>query len=428
MVKLAALCLITCVSAFAADTLEGAWSMSIVRFGEPEYNRVRFEAKDGRYVGKYGRLNFDAALNGASVEFTCTYQDDDQKKSCGVLTGKLAGGEMKGAGKFFGDEATWTAHRGAEHARNPQTRDFAPTQFHRQFSGAIPPALHLNPGDTVRTKSVDAGGHDENNVRRSLGGNPLTGPFYIEGALPGDTLVVRLNRVRLNRDSARMDADRVVAAALNPYYAQDQKSVKDFDSGWKLDRERGVATLAKPTEHLKNFSVPLHPMLGCIGVAPPGGQSFRSGNLGSYGGNMDYNQFREGVTLYLPVFQTGALLFLGDAHATQGDGELTGNALETSMDIEFTVDLIEGDSLGQVRAENDEYVIVSGIAGSLDDALRSATTGMKRWLEDQYKLNPAESAMVLGSSMRYDIAEVVDPQAHIVAKLPKTVLAQLSKP
>ena len=168
-------------------------------------------------------------------------------------------------------------------------------------------------------------------------------------------------------------------------------------------------------------------MLGCVGVAPPNRQAFQSGNLGRYGGNMDYNQNREGATLYLPVNQPGALLFLGDGHAAQGDGELTGNALETSMDIEFTVDLIRGKSLGQPRSENDEYVMVSGIAGSLDDALKMATTGMSRWLEQEYKLSAGEIAMVLGSSMRYDIAEVVDPQVHVVAKLSKSVLAQIAK-
>jgi acetamidase/formamidase len=204
--------------------------------------------------------------------------------------------------------------------------------------------------------------------------------------------------------------------------------VKDFDSSWKLDRAAGTAMLTKPTDRLKDFKIALHPMLGCVGVAPPGHQAFRSGNLGDYGGNMDYNQLREGVTLYMPVFQPGALLFVGNGHATEGDGELTGNALETSMDIEFTVDLIRGKSLGQPRSENNEYVMVSGIGGSLADALRSATTGMSRWLEEEYKLNPGEVAMVLGSSMRYDIAEVVDPQVHVVAKLPKNTLAQIPKP
>ncbi len=214
---------------------------------------------------------------------------------------------------------------------------------------------------------------------------------------------------------------------MDPYYYRDLKRVKDFDSTWKLDRELGIAQLTKPTDKLRNFKVHLRPMMGCIGVAPGGHQVYRSGNLGSYGGNMDYNQLQEGATVYLPVFQEGALLFIGDGHAAQGDGELTGNALETSMSVEFTVDLVRGKSLGQPRFENDEYVMVSGIAGSLNAALQEATTGLSRWLEDEYKLNPGEIAMVLGSSMRYDIAEIVDPQVHVVAKLAKSVLSQIVK-
>jgi amidase len=237
-----------------------------------------------------------------------------------------------------------------------------------------------------------------------------------------------VNRVRLNRDSAGIYNNSVSAGALEPYYAQDLKRPKDFDSTWKLDRAAGTAALTKATDPLKNFKVALHPMLGCIGVAPPNHQAFQSGNLGRYGGNMDYNQVREGVTVYLPVYQPGALLFVGDGHAAQGDGELTGNALETSMDVEFTVDLIRGKSLGQPRFESQDYVMVSGIAGSLDDAMRMATTGLSRWLEQEYKLNAGEVAMVLGSSMQYDIAEVVDPSVHVVAKLSKAVLALIVKP
>ena len=206
--------------------------------------------------------------------------------------------------------------------------------------------LHIYPGDTVKTWTVDAGGVDAAGKRRSNGGNPETGPFYIEGALPGDVIAVKLNRLRLNRDSAISSAG-IAATALNPYYNENLEKVKDFKSDWTLDREHGVARLREPTDKLKNFSIPLRPMLGCIGVAPPGDMVYRSGFLGAFGGNMDYNEMREGVTIYLPVFQPGALLFIGDGHAAQGDGELTGNALETSMDVEFTVNLMRGAAAGQ---------------------------------------------------------------------------------
>jgi acetamidase/formamidase len=155
---------------------------------------------------------------------------------------------------------------------------------------------------------------------------------------------------------------------------------------------------------------------------------FRSGYPGSFGGNMDYNGLHEGVTLYLPVSQPGALLFLGDGHAAQGDGELTGNALETSMDVEFTVDVIPGKTLVMPRAEDDEYLMAMGIEGSLTEAFRIATTQMARWLDDRYKLNAGEVASVLGTAMKYDIAEVVDPYVNVVAKVPKKLLAPIAKP
>ena len=120
------------------------------------------------------------------------------------------------------------------------------------------------------------------------------------------------------------------------------------------------------------------------------------------------------------------MLFVGDGHAAQGDGELNGDALETSMDVEFTVDLIRGKSTQGPRMENEEYLMASGIANSLPEALQIATTELARWLEQDYKLNANESAIVLGTSIRYDVAELVDPQVHIVAKISKAVLATLT--
>jgi acetamidase/formamidase len=252
----------------------------------------------------------------------------------------------------------------------------------------------------------------------------LTGPFYVEGAVPGDTLVVHFNRIRLNRDTA-ISSVPIVGSALNPDYVESRKKVEGYNGDWKFDRQAGYASLQKPTEALRNYRVPLAPMLGCVGVAPARGNQFRSGYLGTFGGNMDYNQLREGVTVYLPVYVMGALLFMGDGHAAQGSGELTGNALETSMDIEFTVDVKPGESVPGPRMENDQYLMASGIAGSLDDAFRRATTSLSRWLEKKHGLNAAEVSSVLGSSVVYDVAEVVDPQIHVVAKIAKGALADL---
>jgi acetamidase/formamidase len=238
---------------------------------------------------------------------------------------------------------------------------------------------------------------------------------------------VKLKRIRLNRDTA-ISSGGLVPSAVTPDYAVEKKPVENYDSNWVLDRKSGVARLAKPTEALKNYTVPLRPFLGCVGVAPAGHMVFRSGYPGHFGGNMDYNRLREGVTLYLPVSQPGALLFMGDGHAAQGDGELTGNALETSMDIEFTVELVPRKSLRMPRAEDDEFLMAMGIAGSLTEGLQIATAEMARWLEERHKLNASEVASVLGTAMRYDIAEVVDPLVNVVARVPKKALAPIQNP
>jgi amidase len=247
-----------------------------------------------------------------------------------------------------------------------------------------------------------------------------------ENAIPGDTLIVHFNRIRLNRDSA-ISSPLIANGALTPGYIEQRERVENYNSDWTLDLKSGFASLAKPTDTMKNYKVPLAPMLGCVGVAPPGGMRYRSGYLGQYGGNLDYNQLREGVTVYLPVFVPGALLFVGDGHAAQGAGELTGNALETSMDVEFTVSVEEGAAPGNPRLENSDYLMASGIAGSLDEAFRGATTNLVRWLEKLYGLNAAEVSSVLGTAIVYDVAEVVDPQLHVVAKVPKSVLGALRK-
>ena len=215
--------------------------------------------------------------------------------------------------------------------------------------------------------------------------------------------------------------------ALEPGTLGDLKWDGAFNSRWKLDPLKNIAVLEKPTDALKNFAVALQPMLGCVAVAPPGNSSVRTTDSGRFGGNMDYNQIREGTTIYLPIYHPGALLFLGDGHAAQGDGELTGDALETSMDFEFTVDLIPGRVFGHPLAENSEFLISIGIGGSLDQALQQATSGMVRWLQRDYKLTANESAMLLGFAVKYDVVDLVGTQVSIAAKLPKSTLASCER-
>jgi amidase len=406
----------------AAADISGDWEFTAQRFGEETYAHLNLKVNGEKVTGKFNNIDLTGTVRGNAIEFT------GHRPGGGVfgpLKGTVGGSLLAGEGTWFENEKiVWSARRPAPRPAAPTTHDFEPQEFHRLFSSDMTPVMHISPGDTVRTWTVDAGGVDKNGKRRVLGGNPETGPFYIDGAFPGDTLVIKLNRVQLNRDTAESGSE-IAYNALTPDYVHDAKYDEKFNSEWKLDREKDIATMAKPTPRLKNYTVKLRPMLGCLAVAPPSRQAFRTGYLGNFGGNMDYSEMREGTTLYLPVFQPGALFFLGDGHAAQGDGELTGDALETSMDVEFTIDLVKNFATDGPRAENSNYLMSMGIAGSLGEAMQEATSQLANWLERDYKLNANEVAVVLGTAVRYDIAEVVDPRYNVVAKLPKSVLAPI---
>ncbi len=409
------------LSAPQPSTFTGDWQLLWEQMGT-QYLRVTVTQEAGKAKVTWENESFECTMSQNVCEGTVT---ENGNAKAGKVKITISGAEIKGEGADLEGAFTFIGKREiGPPAGGPKTHQFEPTVFHNYFAWNIAPALHIFPGDTVETKSVDAGGTDEHGVRRARGGNPLTGPFFVEGAWPGDTLVVHLKRVRLNRGTAGSGTN-IVPSALGPGYFRNLKMDEHYSGEWTLDREHGVARPAKPSEHLKDYTVPLKPMLGCIGVAPPQEQAFRSGYLGPWGGNMDYREFGEGVTLYFGVNHPGALLFLGDGHAAQGAGELTGDALETSMEFTFSVDLIKGKNLNMPRAENAEYRMASGIANSLPDAVQQATTNLSQWLAADYKLTPNEIAMVLGTAIHYDVAEVVDPLVHVVAKVEKKALATL---
>jgi acetamidase/formamidase len=196
---------------------------------------------------------------------------------------------------------------------------------------------------------------------------------------------------------------------------------------WHLDPAKGVATSEKPGDHLGRYTVPLRPMLGCIGVAPgPARAAPQTSDSGRWGGNMDFNEMVEGATLYLTAQNPGALLYFGDGHAAQGDGELTGNALETSLDVQLTVDIIPGKAVPAPRVESATHIMAMGLEGSIDDAFRAATANMASWLADDYKLTPSEIAQVFGTAAEYRISEVADRNAGIVMKISKERLRTLT--
>jgi len=163
-------------------------------------------------------------------------------------------------------------------------------------------------------------------------------------------------------------------------------------------------------------------------VAPPGDSSIRATDSGRFGGNMDYNQIREGATIYLPVNHPGALLFLGDGHARQGEGEVAGTGLETSLDVEFSVELVKKKAIGWPHLETDTFVMVLGSARPLLEAFQHATSELQRWLTADYGLTERGAQTLLGQAAEYEIANVVDPNFTVVAKIRKAMLPRRSSP
>lgn len=299
------------------------------------------------------------------------------------------------------------------------THHFQPTHYHTVI-GSHPPVLHMANGDTVITTTVDAWGKDASDTEVTPRGNPQTGPFYVDGAEPGDTLVVELDRISPNR--AIGYARSVVAPnVVDPSFVR-QLPESDVVE-WRIDNKGGTASLLKKDTKLRNLTIPLAPMLGCFGVAPSKGQAISTDTSGEYGGNMDYRGFAAGVTVYFPVFAPGALLHVGDGHATQGDGEIVGTGIEISMEVQFTVRLSKGKRIRWPRGENQEYIFAVGNARPLDQAVQHATTEMLRWLGEDYGLDTVSASILLGQCVEYDLGNIFDPAYTMVCKLRKALLA-----
>ena len=300
------------------------------------------------------------------------------------------------------------------------THHFQPTHYYNSL-GSHDPVLRIQPGDTVVTTTVDARGQDASGAQVARPGNPMTGPFYIEGAEPGDTLVVHLEKLTPNRPfgwTRCMIAPNVVDPEYTPHLPWSTNESQGLAS-WAMDLTAGTATLVEPVTKLGKLALPLNPMVGCFGVAPDGGQAISTATSAQHGGNMDYNGFVAGVTVYFPVFVAGALFHLGDGHAIQGDGEIVGTGIEISFDVQFTVDLRKGQRSYWPRGENRDYIFTVGNARPLDQCVQHATTEMVRWLQEEYGLDAVGAHLLMGQAVKYDLGNIFDPAYTMVCKIPK---------
>jgi acetamidase/formamidase len=280
--------------------------------------------------------------------------------------------------------------------------------------------LRVADGDTVITTTVDAYGQDASGQQVTPRGNPMTGPFYVDGAEPGDTLAVLLDSLMPNRELG-LSATVVAPNTVDPEFVRALPE-EGPRAEWAVDRARGVATLRTAETRLGRLTLPIEPMLGCFGVAPARGQAISTATSAEHGGNMDYRGFVAGVTVYLPVFVAGALFHVGDGHALQGDGEIVGTGIEISFDVRFTLRVIKGKAISWPRGENADEIFTVGNARPLDQAVQHATTEMLKWLRDDYGLDLRSASTLLGQSVRYDLGNIYDPAYTMVCRVPKAVL------
>ncbi|MBZ5701685.1 MAG: acetamidase/formamidase family protein [Acidobacteriia bacterium] len=292
--------------------------------------------------------------------------------------------------------------------------------------GVAPPVARVRPGDTIDATTLDAFGNAIQKPGDTLalvkGDNPLTGPFYIEGAEPGDTLVVRILDVQLTSRQG-IGATVPLFGALNAtsYTAMLHPPLPERVWFYPLDPASNTATF-QALDSKFTTKIALHPFLGCIGVAPAGGEARSSIVPAEFGGNMDAPEVSAGNTLYLPVNVSGALLYFGDGHAAMGDGEIAGTAIEVPLRVRLQVQVRKGKSINWPRFENDREIMTTGIYRPVDDAVRIAFTELVGWIHAEYGLSEQDAYELLSKTAKIRLAEMVDPNYVVVASIEKKYL------
>jgi acetamidase/formamidase len=281
------------------------------------------------------------------------------------------------------------------------------------------PVLRIKPGDIVETNTLWGAWYE-----RDGGAWPgEVGPFFIEGTVPGDTLAVEILKLVPNQDTA-VSIHRPGFGAL----VIDKFTLMLNDAGpsqryiWKLDLVKMTGTLALPGSKMKSITVELSPMLGRVAVAPAGEQAWDSMYPGDFGGNMDVPDIKRGATVYLPVFHPGALFYFGDGHALQGDGEVCGSGLETSMDVTFRFGLMKNKPIRWPRIEDRDSIMSTGSVRPLMDAFRIAHVELIEWLVTDYGFDKWEALQLVSQLGTTRVGNVVDPNYTVVAKFSKKYL------
>ncbi|HYL82986.1 MAG TPA: acetamidase/formamidase family protein [Candidatus Angelobacter sp.] len=293
--------------------------------------------------------------------------------------------------------------------------------------GVAPPVAHVKPGEFLETNTLDGYGNaiqkpGDTTALVKGGFNPLTGPFYIDGAEPGDALAVKILDLQVdsNQGIGTLDAG-FGALSETSYTPMLNPPLPEKIWFYPIDRVNNVATF-QALDSKFSVKIPIHPFFGCIGVAPANGEARSSIVPAEFGGNMDAPEVSAGNTLYLPVSVPGALLYMGDGHAAMGDGEVAGSAIEVPLRARLQISLVKARHIGWPRFENDEKIMAVGIYRPLDDALRIAFTELVHWIHDDYGLSELDAYELLSQVARIHLDEMVDPNYVVVASIEKKYL------
>lgn len=292
--------------------------------------------------------------------------------------------------------------------------------------GVAPPVLTLHPGDVLDTNTLDCFGGALQKPGDTLSmvkmDNPLSGPFYIDGAEPGDTLVIKFLEMSVNGDQGvGTYSPGFGALSSSSYTPMLNADLPERIWFYPIDKATNTATF-KAADSSFTTKIPLHPFMGCVGVAPKEGEARSSIVPAEFGGNLDSPEASVGNTLYLPVNVKGALLYLGDGHAAMGDGEVAGSAIEVPMRVKVQVDVIKGKKIGWPRFENDDYLMAVGVYRPLEDAARIAYIELVKWIHDDYGLSELDSYELLSKVAEVRLSEMVDPNYVVIAKINKRYL------
>jgi acetamidase/formamidase len=304
----------------------------------------------------------------------------------------------------------------------------AHTELKYTFGGS-PAVRHIRPGTRIVSWTEDCydgavtkPGDLPTKVQMPGHDNPQTGPFFVDGAEPGDTLAIHIEKLEPARDYG-VSSSFPGFGALN---GTDRTALLGPDlpeTVWfyQVDRAKGVARTRSRDGKLA-WEVPLAPFLGCLGVAPSGGEVRSTIVPDNFGGNMDCPEVRPGNTVYLGVRAAGGLLSFGDGHYAMGDGEIIGTAVEGAMNVELTVDLIKHRETPWPRIENEQWMMSIGASRPLEDAARIAFKDMVQWVREKTGLSEMDAYQFVSQNAQAPIVEIVDPQYTVLVKIPKSRL------